>query len=350
MKANVQEDTILNEKKDIENTQNKIKNNFAFTLESTCLDENYHPSSKTRLTTNFANLARGGNRQQNLRNALNMINNRFNSLAHLDNPKADRYLVELEIITVTMSIDDKNGSNDLPMIEVLKTNIIDRKTDQQIEGVAGNNYSSYVRDYDFSILLIEHNKNKSTFSIPENFGDLHGKLYKCFVSSATYKEHFKMSPIICLSVSSNKTYTRTEYQHPVLGFEYLQNEYSLTDEYFSKMGLKVRFFMPPNSVAPMAFYHSGDLLADYTDLGLISSISTMETFQKIYRPEIYNANSVAGKIYQPSLKHEDYSLTRVVYDREERSQLAIEQGKFAEEHFIKPHKSVLEQWSANFAL
>ncbi|AWG23629.1 hypothetical protein FFWV33_10685 [Flavobacterium faecale] len=325
-------------------------NDFVFALKSTCLDENYHPSGKTRLTTNFANLARGENRQQNLRNALNMINNRFNALAHLDNPKGDRYLVKLEIITVTMSIDDKNGSNNLPMIEVLKTNIFDRKTNQYIDGIAGNNYSSYVRDHDFSVLLIEHNKNKSSFSVPENFGDLHGKLYKCFVSSDTYKEHFKKSPIICLSVSSNKTYTRTEYQHPVLGFEYQQDQYSLTDEYFSKMGLKVRFFMPSNSVAPMAFYHAGDLLTDYTDLGLISSISTMETFQKIYRPEIYNANSVAGEIYQPSLKHEDYSLTRVVYDREERNRLAVEQGKYAEEHFIKPYKDILEQWSANFAV
>lgn len=349
MKADIQEKTIVNKNQDFKNTQNTIKQDFAFTLQSTCLDENYQPSIQTRVTTNFANLARGANRKQNLRNALNMINNRFNALAHLDNPKADRYLVELEIITVTMHIDDKNGNN-LPLIEVLKTNIFDHKTNQHIEGIAGNNFSSYVRDYDFSVLLIEHNKNKSNFCIPENFGDLHGKLYKCFVNSATYKEHFKMSPIICLSVSSNKRYTRTAYQHPVLGFEYLQDQYSLTDEYFSKMGLKVRFFMPPNSVAPMAFYHSGNLLADYTDLGLISSISTMETFQKIYRPEIYNANSVAGKIYQPSLKHEDYSLTRVVYDREERSQLAVEQGKYAERHFITPYKSLLEQWSANFAL
>ncbi|TWR28890.1 DUF1852 domain-containing protein [Mucilaginibacter pallidiroseus] len=334
----------------MENTQHTINNDFVFTLKSTCLDENYHPASETRLTTNFANLARGANRQQNLRNALNMINNRFNALAHWDNPKADRYSVELEIITVTMHIDDKNGSNDLPLIEVLKTNIFDRKTNQRIDGVAGNNFSSYVRDYDFSILLPEYNKNKSQFSVPENFGELHGKLYQCFVSSDTYKEYFKMSPIICLSVSSNKTYTRTEYQHPVLGFEYLQDQYSLTDQYFAKMGLKVRFFMPPGSVAPMAFYHSGDLLADYTDLALISSISTMETFQKIYRPEIYNANSVAAKIYQPSLQYEDYSLTRVVYDREERSRLAVEQGKYAQEHFIKPYQSVLNEWSANFAI
>ena len=350
MKTDVKEDSRIKEKKDSENHQKVIKNDFAFTLKSTCLDENYHPSSKTRLTTNFANLARGANRQQNLRNALNMINNRFNSLAHLDNPKGNRYHVALEILTVTMSIDDKDGTNDLPMIEVLKTNIFDRKTGQQIEGVAGNNYSSYVRDYDFSILLPDYNKDKSSFSVPENYGDLHGKLYKCFVNSTTYKEHFKRSPIICLSVSSNKTYTRTEYQHPVLGYEYQQDQYSLTDDYFFKMGLKVRFFMPPNSVAPMAFYHSGDLLNDYTDLGLISSISTMETFQKIYRPEIYNANSVAGKIYQPSLKHENYSLTRVEYDREERSRLAVEQGKYAEEHFIKPYKNILENWSANFSL
>ena len=326
------------------------KKDLVFKLKSTCLDENYHPSSQTRLTTNFANLARGDNRQQNLRNALNMINNRFNALAHVDNPKGDRYLIELEIITVTLRLEDNNGINDLPMIEVLKTNIFDRNTGQHIEGIAGNNFSSYVRDYDFSVLLIDYNKNKSGFCVPENFGDLHGKLYKLFVNSTTYKTYFKMSPIICLSVSSNKTYTRTDYQHPVLGFEYLQDQYSLTDEYFSKMGLKVRFFMPANSVAPMAFYHSGNLLADYTDLGLISSISTMETFQKIYRPEIYNANSVAGKIYQPSLKHEDFSITRVEYDREERSRLAVEQGKFADENFIKPYKRILEQWSANFAL
>jgi hypothetical protein len=49
----------------------------------------------------------------------------------------------------------------------------------------------------------------------------------------------------------------------------LQDEYSLTDQYFSKMGLKF-VFMPQNSVA-MAFLSFGDLLADYT--GLISSIS-----------------------------------------------------------------------------
>ncbi|TFY92854.1 DUF1852 domain-containing protein [Pseudomonas nabeulensis] len=324
-------------------------NEFSFTIKSIDFDENYRPADSTRITTNFANLARGSHRQENLRNTLRMIDNRFNALAHWDNPKGDRYTVELEIISVEMNIDGASRSGALPLIEILKTNIIDRKTGERIEGIVGNNFSSYVRDYDFSVLLPEHNKDQSGFSTPENFGDLHGKLFKCFVNSSAYQEHFAKQPVICLSVSSSKTYHRTENQHPVLGVEYQQDECSLTDEYFRKMGLKVRYFMPPNSVAPLAFYFSGELLGDYTNLELISTIATMDTFQKIYRPEIYNANSAAGTSYQPSLKHQDYSLTRIVYDREERSRLAKKQGKFAEEQFIKPYQAVLQQWSATHA-
>ena len=181
------------------------------------------------------------------------------------------------------------------------------------------------------------------------FGVLHGKLFKHFAKSSAYQERFNKPPVICISVSTSKTYQRTENQHPVLGVEYLQNELSSTDHYFAKMGLQVRFFMPPNSVAPLAFYYCGDLLSDYSNLELIGTISTMETFQKIYRPEIYNANSSAGKLYRPSLKNQDYSVTQIVYDREERSQLAVKQGKFAEEQFVKPYQATLAQWSAQYA-
>ncbi len=323
---------------------------FDFNIKSIRFDEDYQPSENTRITTNFANLARGANRQENLRNALKMIDNRFNALAHWDNPKGDRYSVEIEIISVEMNLNGEGNQNVFPLIEILKTNIIDRVTNERIEGIVGNNFSSYVRDYDFSVVLPEHNRNQAAFSIPAGFGDLHGNLFKYFVNSKSYKEHFSKAPVICLSASSSKTYLRTGNQHPVLGVEYLQNEFSSTDQYFEKMGLQVRYFMPANSVAPLAFYFSGDLLRDYTDLELISTISTMETFQKIYRPEIYNANSAAGASYQPSLKHSDYSLTQIVYDREERSRMAVEQGKFAEEHFIKPYKTILEQWSANYVL
>ncbi|WP_298716581.1 DUF1852 domain-containing protein [uncultured Oceanisphaera sp.] len=326
-----------------------MSNDVKFAVNSIAFDENYQPADSTRATTNFANLARGESRQENLRNALTMINNRFNALVNWDNPKADRYSVELEIISVDMDIDNEGKAHTFPTIEVLKTIIVDHKTRQRTEGIVGNNFSSYVRDYDFSVLLLEHNKGKPGFSIPENFGDLHGKLFKRFVNSSTYQQHFAKLPVICLSVSDNKTYHQTENHHPILGVEYLPNETSLTEQYFKKMGLKVRYFMPPHSVAPLAFYFFDDLLNDYTNLELISTISTMETFQRIYRPEIYNANAVAGKIYKPNLKNADHSLTRIVYDREERSQLAIKQGKLAEENFIKPYKAILEQWSANYA-
>jgi len=325
-----------------------MKKNFAFTIKNICLDENYQPSDNTRITTNFANLARGANRKQNLSNALKMIDNSFNALAYWDNPRGDRYSVELEIISVDMDIE--NNEQAFPSIEVLKTIIVDHKTNERIEGIVGNNFSSYVRDYDFSVLLSKHNKDQVTFSIPDGFGVLHGKLFKYFVNSDTYKQSFKKPPVICLSVSDNKIYRRTENQHPVLGYEYQPNESSLTEQYFKKMGLQVRYFMPLNSVAPLAFYFFGDLLNDYSNLELISTISTMETFQKIYRPEIYNANAVAGNCYQPNLKNLDHSLTQIIYDREERSELAIKQGEFAEENFIKPYQTVLEQWSANYSL
>jgi len=319
---------------------------FTFTIKSTCLDEHYQPSKNTRATTNFANLARGRDSQDNLRKALKMIDNRFNALANWDNAKGDRYAVQLEIISVEMALN--NSSQTFPCIEVLKTNIFDHKTNHRLEGIVGNNFSSYVRDYDFSILLTEHNKGQTSFSIPDNFGELHGKLFQSFVNSTTFKQHFNKPPVICLSVAETKSYQRIENRHPVLGVEYQPNASSLTEQYFKKMGLQVRYFMPENSAAPLAFYFKGDLLNDYSNLELISTISTMETFQKIYRPEIYNANAVARQSYQPNLKNLDYSLTHINYDREERNRLGIAQGKFAEEHFIKTHKNLLKQWSEGY--
>ena len=327
---------------------------FSCSIKRIRFDENYHPADSTRLTTNFANLARGEHRQENLHKTLRMINNRFNALAHWDNPTADRYSVDVDIISVDMDIAGKGDS--FPIIEMLQTTIIDHKDNTHIDGMIGNSFSSYVRDYDFSVVLPEHFDNPLTSPEsppPEDFGDLHGKLFHYLLNSEVYQANFTKKPVICLSVSSNKTYQRTTNQHPVLGVEYRQdgcslNKGSLTDEYFSKMGLTVRYFMPANSAAPLAFYFAGDLLSDYTDLELISAIATMETFQKIYRPEIYNANSTAGEVYQPSLKYQDYSLTQIVYDRAERSQMAVKQGKFTEEQFIKPYKNILDEWAASY--
>lgn len=314
-------------------------------MRDVAFDESYHPAENTRLTTNFANLARGKHRQANMRNTLQMIDNRFNSLADWDNPQGDRYSVDIEIISVDLDI---SGNGDaLPMVEMLETTVVDHKNDQCLDGIVGNNFSSYVRDYDFSVVLQEHNKDRHEFSIPDNFGDLHGKLFQHFLNSDIYKQRFNKPPVICLSVSTSKSYSRTDNQHPILGVEFEHDGSSLTDQYFEKMGLKVRYFMPQNSRAPLAFYFHGDLLNDYSDLEIISTISTMEAFQKIYRPEIYNANAVAGRHYQPSLENQDYSITQIVYDREERSRLAREQGEFTAKHFIQPYETVLEQWANN---
>ena len=61
----------------------------------------------------------------------------------------------------------------VPLIEILQTTIVDSKTNERIAGMVGNNFSSYVRDYDFSILLLEHLKNHPN-SAPQGFGDLRG--------------------------------------------------------------------------------------------------------------------------------------------------------------------------------
>jgi hypothetical protein len=319
---------------------------FTFTLSTTRFDEDYSPSESSRITTNFANLARGENRRQNLRNALTMIDRRFNDLADGDNPSGDRYTLELEILSVQLEFTAEGADQRFPLLEVLDVQIVDRRTGLRRHGIVGNNFSSYVRDYDFSVRLPALNDGATTPSIPDDFGDLHGRLFQEFLDSVTYRERFAQSPVICISVSTSKTYHRTANRHPVLGVEYQQDEFSLTDQYFAKMGLQVRYFMPRGSTAPLAFYHRGDLLNDYSDLQLIGTISTMETFQRIYRPEIYNANSAAPAVYRPSLDDQDFSRTQIAYDREERSRLALTQGRYTEEHFIAPHGEALQQWAA----
>lgn len=316
---------------------------FTFSITTTRFDEHYAPSESSRATTNFANLARGEQRQQNLRNALTMIDRRFNDLARWDNPEGDRYAVELDIVSVALRFAAEGEDREFPLIEVLDVQIVDRVTGARHQGIVGNNFSSYVRDYDFSVLL-----PGAGGVLPDDFGDLHGKLFQHFLESAAYRERYTASPVICISVSTSKTYTRSDNVHPILGVEYLQEEPSLTDAYFGRMGLRVRYFMPRGSVAPLAFYFRGDLLGDYTALQLIGTISTMETFQKIYRPELYNANSAAPGVYRPSLDQQDFSRTRIDYDRDERSRLAVTQGRYTDEHFMQPHGEALAEWAAAY--
>ena len=325
-----------------------MADDFTFTITTTRFDEDYTPSEDSRITTNFANLARGEHRRENLRNALTMMRRRFNDLADWDNPNRDRYVLELDIVSVHIEFTADGADRQFPLFEVLDISIVDRLNGVRHHGIVGNNFSSYVRDFDFSVVLPAAAADSGKPTLPEDFGDLHGKLFQHFLDSPECQERFPQPPVVCISVSTSKTYRRTGNQHPVLGAEYQQDDFSLTDLYFGKMGLQVRYFMPPGSVAPLAFYFRGDLLNDYSNLQLIGTISTMETFQKIYRPEVYNANSAAAAIYQPSLGEQDYSRTRIAYDRVERSQLAVKQAKYTEEHFITPHKDLLDRWTAKY--
>ena len=326
--------------------QTFMADSYTFKITTTSFDEHYSPANATRLTTNFANLARGPHRQQNLRNAFTMIDRRFNDLAHWDNPNGERYTVTLEIVSATLQLPPHSGEPEFPLLEMLDVQIVDHLTGTAHRGIVGNSFSSYIRDYDFSVLLPAVSEHATSLTIPDDFGDLHGNLFQRFLDSDAYQRQFTASPVICISVSTSKTYRRTENHHPVLGVEYEQSEYSLTDEYFRKMGLRVRYFLPPGGKAPLAYYFQGDLLGDYSVLQLIGTISTMETFQKIYRPEIYNMNAAAAAVYQPKLDEQDYSRTQIGYDREERSQLAKKQGFYAAEHLIEPHGAALAQWVA----
>lgn len=323
-----------------------MANEFTFSITTTRFDEDYSPSEASRVTTNFANLARGERRQQNLRSALTMIDRRFNDLARWDNPGGDRYTLELDIVSAALNFEAAGQEHAFPLLEVLEIHIVDQKSGKRHQGIVGNNFSSYVRDHDFSVRLPGANGVGTGVTIPDDFGDLHGKLFQHFLDSDAYQVRFSLPPVICISVSTSKSYRRTANVHPVLGIEYEQPEPSLTDAYFGRMGLQVRYFMPRDSVAPLAFYFRGDLLNDYSNLQLIGTISTMETFQKIYRPEIYNANSAAEAVYSPTLDQQNFSRTQVDYDRVERSEFARKQGAFTDEHFITPHGDLLEAWAA----
>jgi hypothetical protein len=326
-----------------------MANDLTFSITRTRFDEDYSPADSSRLTTNFANLARGEHRQQNLRSALGMIDRRCNELASAVDPAGsagDRYRVELDIVSVTAHFVDQGASGEFPLLEMLDVTILDQHTGERHQGILGNNFSSYLRDYDFAVLL----PSLSSSAIPDDFGQLHGQLFQRFLESSAFRSSFSAEPVVCISVSTSQTYRQSEYVHPVLGAEYQHEHSSLTDDYFGRMGMRVRYFMPPGAKAPLAFYTRGDLVNDYSDLQLIGTISTMETFQKIYRPEIYNANTAAPSTYRPSLAHTDYSTPSVAYDREERSRLAVTQGRYTEEHLVKPHRALLERWAAGAAV
>ncbi len=92
----------------------------------------------------------------------------------------------LRIVSVDLNI----GAETFRHWKYCKPTIVD-KNQRTHRRYVGNNFSSYVRDYDFSVLLLEHNKNQPHFTIPEKFGVLHGNIFRHFVNSPEYRENFK---------------------------------------------------------------------------------------------------------------------------------------------------------------
>ena len=170
-----------------------MANEFTFRISTTRFDEDYSPSDSSRATTNFANLARGEDRQENLRNALTMIDRRFNDLARWDNPDGNRYTVELDIVSVDLEFAEAGEDQRFPLLEVLDVQIVDRVTGKRLPGIVGNNFSSYLRDFDFSVLLPAVNADATTFTVPDDFGALHGTLFRHFLESEAYRERFALS-------------------------------------------------------------------------------------------------------------------------------------------------------------
>ena len=169
-----------------------MADDFTFSITTTPFDEDYSPSEGSRITTNFANLARGEHRQENLRNALTMIRRRFNDLADWDNPDRDRYALELEIVSVQIQLTADGTAQQFPLFEVLDIQIVDQLNGVRHQGIVGNNFSSYVRDFDFSVVLPAAAGDSGKPTVPEDFGDLHGKLFQQFLDSPACQERLSL--------------------------------------------------------------------------------------------------------------------------------------------------------------
>src|SRR5690606_8947993 len=80
---------------------------FACSIKCIRFVVNYRLLDSIRRTINLAKLARGENRQENLRNTRAMINSRFIDLAHWDCLQADRYSFLVQGTSVAMDIEGK---------------------------------------------------------------------------------------------------------------------------------------------------------------------------------------------------------------------------------------------------
>ena len=307
----------------------------------------YVPAQHSRQTTNFVNLARDETtRQQNLSILFDEIGSRYKKFNGPDASCED--FLHLEIVTVSTRFEGSTSSP-FPIAEFLQAIFENRHTGERRSGPTGFNFSSYIRDYDFNILLPRLLESGLEDSM-NTFGTLHGILYQMMFSDFWVKGIIDTPCIFVLSVSANKTYQAQQVTHPVLGRQFqVLGPPSLTDRYFAKMGLEVSYFQPARAQAPLAFYHRHDDLLRRQGSDLAALIAVMETFQRIYRPEIYASRIPAGEVFTPSLNNDNFVPSRIHYDRVERDQkLARQQANLVWNDFLQPHALQIAQLLEGF--
>jgi hypothetical protein len=318
-------------------------------IQRTLFDNKFIPDDFSRTTTNLINLSKNpDHREKNISLFFSMINKKINAYL-TGNSDAERYCIKLFILRTSAWFHHKNEQ--FPICEMLEVQVEDTYKNTTIDGPIGFNFSSYLRDYDFHVVLPKIINNEATASEKEKFGLLHGLLYKLQFKKYNPAGLLKQPAIMALSVSVNRAYEKSQSIHPFLGNAYLEKGGdSITSGYISKMGLTPSFFRAPNAAAPLAFYHEKDDLENRGEIELYALISVMETLQQIYRPEIYCSNEKAGDIISPSLQNKNFTPPPILYDRNERDNLLIaNQAKYVEQHFLHPFKNELEDLCNNFS-
>lgn len=307
---------------------------FRLVREDTPFDRDYLPAAHTRLTTNFANLARGDDRHENLCKYFEITERRLNELMQVAGHRGE-YSIRLNIVSAFCAFGE---SKSFPVAEMLEATVVDNASGEELQGSLGNNLSSYVRDYDFNVVLPEIAKHGDPKSVPSDFGRLHGLLFKLLFSDFWEGGVFERRTMTAISVSSKRHYDQLAGDHPVLGHRYAEVPHSsLTTTYFERMGLMPVFFAPPGGHAPLAIYVRDGDITGFGTAEMASLIAVMETFQRIYRPELYNTHEHCGPYFEPSLNNPHYEKMPIHYDRDEREVLGKEQALQTEREFLAPY-------------
>lgn len=315
--------------------------NYTFSFKRTPFNSSYAPNEHTRLTTNFANISKNPiGRKERIESILEEINNQLNTLA------GTHKIFKLSIDIISAEIRFEGDKNDwFPLFEFLDVTITNELTGEHFDGPLGCNFSSYIRDYDFKLVLPSIFKTTNTSDELADFGNLHAFFFNlCYeeliAQSKTYKPF-----IIAISVGNGKEYIRNGFTHPILGYEYVNNaDESITTRYLSKIGLSPNYFLAKVGKAPLAIYCKENTLLKQHPLAQAALIAIMNVFQQIYRPEIYCSTVPVDTVYIPNLENKYFEPTSFAYDREERDQvLSINQALFVKENFLDKNATAINK-------